>query len=132
MFGAISDPAVDSLRAATGLGYTAVRAERVDGGFCINGHKIFGTNSPVGDLFGSTAFYHDPVEGDLNLLFIIPKDTPGLVCQNDWDTLGMRSSSSHSWVFENMFVEDEAVIRRKAWEWDGISVASGPGTGKPL
>ena len=40
------------------------------------------------------------------------------MCQNDWDTLGMRASSSHSWVFENLFVEDAAVTRRKAWEWD--------------
>jgi alkylation response protein AidB-like acyl-CoA dehydrogenase len=118
VFGAISDPAADSLRCATGLGYTAVWAERVDGGFCMNGRKIFGTNSPVGDLFGSTACYHDPVDGELTLLFIIPKDTPGLVCQNDWDTLGMRASSSHSWVFQDLFVKDEAVIRRKAWEWD--------------
>ena len=118
MFGAVSDPAVDSLKGATGFGYTTVQATRVDGGFCINGRKIFGTNSPVGDLFGSTAIYHDPVEGDVNLLFIIPKDTPGLVCQHDWDTLGMRASASHSWVFQDLFVADEAVIRRKPWEWD--------------
>jgi alkylation response protein AidB-like acyl-CoA dehydrogenase len=98
VFGAVTDPAADSLKCATGFGYTTVRAERVDGGFCINGRKAFGTNSPVGDLFGSTAIYHDPVEGDINLLFIIPKDTPGLVCQNDWDTLGMRASGSHSCV----------------------------------
>ena len=92
MFGAVTDPAADSLRCATGFSYTTVRAERVDGGFCINGRKAFGTNSPIGDLFTSTAIYNDPVEGDVNLLFIIPKDTPGLLCQNDWDTLGMRAS----------------------------------------
>ena len=95
-----------------------MKAERVDGGFCINGRKAFGTNSPGGDLFGSTAIYHDPVEGDVNLLFIIPKDTPGLVCQHDWDTLGMRASGSHSWVFQDLFVEDAAITRRKPWEWD--------------
>ena len=109
---------MDSLKGATGFGYTTVQATRVDGGFCLNGRKAFGTNSPVGNLFGSTAIYHDPVEGDVNLLFIIPKDTPGLVCQHDWDTLGMRASASHSWVFQDLFVADEAVIRRKPWEWD--------------
>ena len=118
VFGAVTDPAMDSLKGATGFGYTTVKAERVDGGFCINGRKAFGTNSPVGDLFGSTAIYHDPVEGDVNLLFIIPKDTPGLVCQHDWDTLGMRASASHSWVFQDLFVEDAAITRRKPWEWD--------------
>lgn len=118
VFGAVTDPAMDSLKGATGFGYTTVRAERVDGGFRINGRKAFGTNSPGADLFGSTAIYHDPVEGDVNLLFIIPKDTPGLVCQHDWDTLGMRASASHSWVFQDLFVEDAAIIRRKPWEWD--------------
>jgi alkylation response protein AidB-like acyl-CoA dehydrogenase len=118
IFGAVTDPAVDSFKGATGFGYTTVKAERVEGGFCINGRKAFGTNSPVADLFGSTAIYHDPVEGDVNLMFVIPKDTPGLVCQHDWDTMGMRASCSHSWVFQDLFVADEAVIRRKPWEWD--------------
>lgn len=30
----------------------------------------------------------------------------------------MRASSSHSWVFEDLFVEDAAIIRRKPWVWD--------------
>ena len=117
-FGAVTDPAMDSLKGSTGFGYTTVKAQRVDGGFCLNGRKAFGTNSPRGDLFGSTAVYRDPVEGDVNLLFIIPKGTPGLVCQHDWDTLGMRASASHRWVFQDLFVEDAAIIRRKPWEWD--------------
>jgi alkylation response protein AidB-like acyl-CoA dehydrogenase len=118
VFGAITDPAVDSFKGATGLGYTTVKATKVPGGFRINGRKAFGTNSPVGDLFGTTAIYDDPTEGEVNCLFIIPKDTPGLRCQHDWDTLGMRASASHSWVLDNVFVDDEAIIRRKPWEWD--------------
>jgi alkylation response protein AidB-like acyl-CoA dehydrogenase len=51
-------------------------------------------------------------------MFVIPRDTSGLVCQHDWDTLGMRASQSHSWVFEDVFVEDEAVTRRVPWVWD--------------
>ena len=117
-FGAVTDPAVDSFKGVSGQGYTTVTAERVDGGFRINGRKAFGTNSPVGDLIASTAIYNDPVEGEVGLLFIIPKDTPGMVCQNDWDTMGMRASQSHSWVLDNVFVAEEAVIRHKPWEWD--------------
>ncbi len=118
VFGAVTDPAVDSLKGITGLGYTTVKAERVDGGFRINGRKGFGTNSPIGDRIASTAIYNDPDEGEVGLIFIIPPDTPGLVCQNDWDTMGMRASSSHSWVLDNVFVEEEAIIRHKPWEWD--------------
>ena len=118
MFGANTDPAVDSLAGVTGLAYTIVKATRVEGGFRINGRKAFGTNSPVGELFACSAIYDDPDEGEVSLVFIVPKDTPGMVCQNDWDTMGMRASSSHSWVLENVFVADEAVTRRKPWEWD--------------
>jgi alkylation response protein AidB-like acyl-CoA dehydrogenase len=116
--GSFTDPAVDSLKAITGLGYTTVRAEKVKGGFRIKGRHAFGTNSPVGDLFASTAIYNDPVEGEVGLMFFIPKNTPSLICQNDWDTMGMRSSSSHSWVLDNVFVPEESVLRHKAWEWD--------------
>lgn len=118
VFAAITDPAVDSFKGATGLGYTTVKATKVSGGFRINGRKGFGTNSPVGDLFASTAIYDDPNAGEVSCMFVIPRDTPGLLCQNDWDTLGMRASCSHSWVFDNVFVEDAAVTRRTPWEWD--------------
>lgn len=117
-FGSNTDPNVDSLLGGTGMGYTTVKAQRTDGGFIISGRKAFGTNSPIGDLFGSSAIYEDPTEGEVSLLFMIPKDTPGLICQNDWDTMGMRSSCSHSWVFDHVFVPEDVVIRRKPWEWD--------------
>jgi len=118
VFAAITDPAVDSFQGATGLGYTTVKATKVPGGFRINGRKAFGTNSPVGDLLASTAIYDDPTAGEVSCMFVIPRDTSGLVCQHDWDTLGMRASQSHSWVFEDVFVEDEAVTRRVPWVWD--------------
>lgn len=118
VFAAITDPAVDSFQGATGLGYTTVKATKVPGGFRVNGRKAFGTNSPVGDLFASTAIYDDPTAGEVSCMFVIPRDTPGLICQNDWDTLGMRASQSHSWVFEDVFVEEEAVTRRTPWVWD--------------
>jgi len=116
--GAFTDPAVDSLKAITGLGYTIVKAERASGGFRINGRKAFGTNSPAANLCASSAIYNDPNEGEVGLMFFFPKDTPGHKILNDWNTMGMRSSSSHSWTFDNMFVPDESVIRHKPWEWD--------------
>ncbi|MEK7806341.1 MAG: acyl-CoA dehydrogenase family protein [Chloroflexota bacterium] len=119
--GCFTDPAVDSLKGITGLGYTTVKAERTDGGFRINGRHAFGTNSPAGNLFASTAVYNDPVEGDVGLIFFIPINTPGLECQNDWNTMGMRSSSSHSWVLNNLFIAENEVFRHKVWEWDDFA-----------
>ena len=118
VFGAITDPQVDSMKGITGLGYTTVKAEKTDGGFLVNGRKAFGTNSPGGDLFASTAMYNDPEEGETGLIFILPIDHKGLVCLNDWDTMGMRASQSHSWRLEDVFVEEDHVFKHKPWEWD--------------
>ena len=118
VFGAITDPQVDSYKGITGMGYTTVKAEKVDGGFRINGRKGFGTNSPIGDLFGCSAVYNDPDDGEIGLIFVLPSDTAGLVCLNDWDTMGMRASQSHSWRLENVFVEEDHVFKHNLWEWD--------------
>lgn len=118
VFGAITDSQVDSYKGITGMGYTTVKAEKVDGGFRVNGRKGFGTNSPIGDLFGCTAVYDDPDDGEIGLIFVLPSDTEGLVCLNDWDTMGMRASQSHSWRLENVFVEEDHVFKHNLWEWD--------------
>lgn len=118
VFGAITDPQVDSYKGITGMGYTTVKAEKVDGGFRVNGRKGFGTNSPIGDLFGCSAVYDDPADGEIGLIFVLPSDTAGLVCLNDWDTMGMRASQSHSWRLENVFVEEDHVFKHNLWEWD--------------
>ena len=118
VFGAITDPQVDSYKGITGMGYTTVKAEKVDGGFRVNGRKGFGTNSPIGDLFGCSAVYDDPDDGEIGLIFVLPSDTAGLVCLNDWDTMGMRASQSHSWRLENVFVEEDHVFKHNLWEWD--------------
>ena len=118
VFGAITDPQVDSFKGITGMGYTTVKAEKEGSGFRINGRKGFGTNSPIGDLLASSAVYNDPDEGEIGLIFILPIDTEGLVCLNDWDTMGMRASQSHSWRLENVFVEEDHVFKHNLWEWD--------------
>ena len=118
VFGAITDPQVDSMKGITGMGYTTVKAVKEGEGFRINGRKAFGTNSPGGDLFASSAIYEDPEEGEVGLIFILPIDHEGLVCLNDWDTMGMRASQSHSWRLENVFVEEDHVFKHKPWEWD--------------
>ena len=120
-FGPSSETGLDTLFSLGSWNYSITKAERVDGGFRINGHKFFGTGGPAADLMNSTAMYHNEAEGDVLLFFTIPKDTPGLVCQNDWDTLGMRATSSHSWVCENVFVPDNKVTRSKPLVWDRMA-----------
>jgi alkylation response protein AidB-like acyl-CoA dehydrogenase len=115
--GAFTDSAVDTYKGFSGMSYTTVKAEKTDGGFRVNGRHSFGTSSPALDFFSSTAVYDDPDEGEVALLFMVPMDTPGLVLQNDWNTMGMRHTGSHSMVFDNAFVPDEVAFRHPTWEW---------------
>lgn len=121
----MAGPASDS-KMHTGVGFAAVndttrRADRVDGGYLVNGRTGFGTMTAAADYLFSTAHYDDPKKGPQSLLFFIPAKTPGINIQKNWDTLGIRASSSNDIIWENVFVPNEAVIVRPARTWDAIS-----------
>ena len=82
-------------------------AERVEGGGRLNGHKIFGSLSPVWTCGGFHAMdASDPVAPVIVNGFVT-KDSPGLQIIETWDTLGMRSTQSHVTVLDGVFVPDE-------------------------
>jgi alkylation response protein AidB-like acyl-CoA dehydrogenase len=85
-------------------------AERSDGGFRINGRKIFCTNSEVATHFSFTARYEDPETGPRVMLFRTPKEAEGIQFVRTWDTLGMRGTQSNDLQFENLFVPDESLV----------------------
>jgi alkylation response protein AidB-like acyl-CoA dehydrogenase len=116
--GGLSDPKVNSGVGFGGLNDTSRRAEKVAGGYLINGVAKFGTLSACADLLFETAHYDDPVKGPLVLGFYLPPNTPGIKIQKNWDTLSIRASSSNDIVWENVFVPDEGVRSRPARSWD--------------
>src|SRR5262249_19548612 len=70
-------------------------ARRVEGGFLINGRKIFGTQSIRLDYFFAEATWGDaPERPTIITFFVEPKKTAGLVFKDDWHTMGMRSTAS--------------------------------------
>lgn len=88
-------------------------AERVDGGFRVNARKPFGSGSPNGDVLATSAPYDDPKEGWQVLHFAIPFTAPGVSLADDWRTLGMRATGSHTIVLDNVFVPDDAIALRR-------------------
>jgi len=92
--------------------------DRVEGGFRVSAWKVFASGSPVADMLITSAQYDDPDEGDLVLHFPVPFSADGVTILNDWDTLGMRATGSHTVVFDNVFVPDSAIgLRRQRNEW---------------
>lgn len=86
-------------------------AERVDGGWKVNGHKIFGSLSPVWDLAGFHAMDTSDPEDPKVVHGFLRRDTEGLEIIDTWDTLGMRATQSHDTVLADAVVDDDMVIR---------------------
>jgi alkylation response protein AidB-like acyl-CoA dehydrogenase len=84
-------------------------AERVDGGWEISGHKIFGSLSPVWDYGGLHAMDSSDPEHPQIVHAFLPRDARGFQIMETWDTLGMRATQSQDTILEKAFVPDDLV-----------------------
>jgi alkylation response protein AidB-like acyl-CoA dehydrogenase len=116
--GGVSDSKINSMLGFGGILNTSRRAEKVAGGFLINGTGRFSTMCAAADFLFETARYEDPVSGPVILNFYLPAETPGIKIQSNWDTMSIRASSSHDVVWENVFLPDEAASQRPVGLWD--------------
>ncbi|XP_078178761.1 isovaleryl-CoA-dehydrogenase [Carex rostrata] len=86
------------------------KADKVDGGYIINGNKMWCTNGPSAQtliVYAKT----DPSAGAKGITaFIIEKGMPGFSTAQKLDKLGMRGSDTCELVFENCFVPGENVL----------------------
>jgi alkylation response protein AidB-like acyl-CoA dehydrogenase len=84
-------------------------ADRVDGGWEISGHKIFGSLSPVWTFGGFHAMDTSDPEHPMIVHGFLPRDSSGYQIIDTWDTLGMRATQSQDTVLDRAFVPDEFV-----------------------
>lgn len=97
------------------------RAERVPGGYRVSALKRFCSGAPAGSLLVTSAPHDDEARGPEVLHFAVPLAAEGVVVKNDWDTLGMRATGSHSIELKEVFVPEEAIVlRRPRGEWHGV------------
>jgi len=91
------------------LFYSSARAEQVEGGWNITGHKIFGTLTPVWTFLGLHAMdTTDPANPRVVHAFM-PRDTERYRIEETWDVLGMRATQSQDTILEGAFVPDHYV-----------------------
>jgi alkylation response protein AidB-like acyl-CoA dehydrogenase len=98
--------------AGTRISHPLTEATPADGGYRINGHKIFGTNSEIADVFGVFLRVPDGDGGYLSGFAVVFRGADGLDIKDNWDSLGMRGSKSHDIVFRDCFVPKEML-----WTW---------------
>ena len=99
---AMSEP--DSGSDAYGL---RTRAERVDGGYVLNGTKMFVTNAPVADVALVFATI-DPARRLAGITaFLVEASTPGYNVSRSLDKMGLRTSPMGEIVLQDCFVPEE-------------------------
>jgi len=113
--------------AAAGKSAFATTALKTEGGWIINGKKIFASLSGHANYYGAlcTELEHaDSEHQQKNTLYIaIPADAKGVSVEGEWDPMGMRGTVSRTLIFDNVFVEQQeqlmppGVYRQAASRW---------------
>jgi alkylation response protein AidB-like acyl-CoA dehydrogenase len=86
-------------------------AERVEGGYRLNGRKQFGSNGPAWSWLGAHAIDPDAPGGPQIVHAFVDRNSPGVTVVETWDTLGMRPTQSHDTILDGVFVPDDRIGR---------------------
>lgn len=107
------------------------RAERTDGGYTLNGSKMFVTNGPVSDMAVVFATL-DPARGRRGVTaFLVDGDTPGFSVSGNIGKMGLRTSPMGELVLQDCFVPEEnrlgpegagAEVFNSSMEWERSSI----------
>ncbi|HKX37958.1 MAG TPA: acyl-CoA dehydrogenase family protein [Burkholderiales bacterium] len=104
-----AQPFSEGSAAAAGRAPFGTTAARADGGWVVNGKKIFASLSGAAHYYGVLCTEAKAELSMRDTLYIgVPGDAPGLTITGDWDPLGMRGTVSRTLVFKDVFVPDEA------------------------
>jgi alkylation response protein AidB-like acyl-CoA dehydrogenase len=104
-----AQPFSEGSAAAAGKAPFGTLAAKVDGGWRINGRKIFASLSGAAHYYGVLCTEDKPGSSMRDTLYIaVPADAPGFSITGDWDPLGMRGTVSRTLVFKDVFVPDDA------------------------
>jgi alkylation response protein AidB-like acyl-CoA dehydrogenase len=107
-----SQPFSEGGAAAAGTVAFGTTARRVDGGFVVNGKKIFASLAGHADQYGILCTdITDGTASRRNTLYLgVPASAPGVTVQGEWDPLGMRGTVSRNLIFQDVFVPEDAML----------------------
>ncbi len=90
-------------------------ATKVDGGYRINGRKLFVSQAPVGVVLSTMFAFDDPEPGQRVLNLAVPFASEGVAIDETWDALGMRGTAGHDVTFDDVFVPDGRVLANRPY-----------------
>lgn len=127
--------AMSEAGAGTDVVSMTTNAKETEGGFILNGTKMWITNGPDADtlvVYAKT----DPKAGSKGIsAFIVEKGMKGFSCSRKLDKLGMRGSNTGELVFENVFIPRENLLGKlnsgvyilmSGLDYERLVLAAGP------
>ena len=128
-----AQPFSEGSAAAAGKAPFGTTAAKVDGGWKINGRKIFASLSGSADYYGVLCTEDKPGASMRDTLYMaVPGKAPGLTITGEWDPLGMRGTVSRTLVFKDVLVPDDAqmmprgVYHQAAGRWPHMFTTLSP------
>ena len=92
------------------LAGTRTTAVQKDGGWVLNGRKMWITNGPICDFCTVLAQTNPGSRMEGLSFFLVEKGTPGFSTGQDLNKLGSRGSITGELIFDNVFVPDENLL----------------------
>lgn len=130
----VSEPSSSSLLAQS---YTpSLVAEKVPGGYILNGKKVYTTMVESSDFVYLYVHPKENPDPKASISLLVPIDRgrlEGVTIHDVWDTLGMRATRSNVVEYNNVFVPDEwhlfdsddflgdFIIRGGTWSFGGFT-----------
>tara|TARA_B110000211_G_scaffold103545_1_gene120474 strand:+ start:3538 stop:4788 length:1251 start_codon:yes stop_codon:yes gene_type:complete len=109
-----SQPFSEGGAAAAGAKAFATVAHKVDGGWRVNGKKIFASLAGHANYYGVLCTETSDETTELsrrNTIYLaIPATSEGVTVEGEWDPVGMRGTVSRTLIFEDVFVPDNATL----------------------
>lgn len=130
-----AQPFSEGSAAAAGRAPFGTTARKVEGGWRVNGRKIFASLSGAADYYGvlCTEDKGDEKPDPRDTLYIaVPATSEGFAISGDWDPLGMRGTVSRNLTFKDVFVADDeqlmprGVYHKGAQTWPAMFFTLSP------
>ncbi|MEM7537558.1 MAG: acyl-CoA dehydrogenase family protein [Chloroflexota bacterium] len=99
--------------AAAGTVVFSTQATPVEGGWRVNGKKIFASLSGHADYYGilCTEMFEGQEPSQRNTLYVaVPADVDGVKVVGEWDPMGMRGTVSRTLIFNDVFIPEDALL----------------------
>ncbi|QBY53958.1 MULTISPECIES: acyl-CoA dehydrogenase family protein [Cupriavidus] len=130
-----AQPFSEGSAAAAGKAPFGTTARKVEGGWVLNGRKIFASLSGAADYYGilCTEDRGDQHPDMRDTLYIaVPGKADGLTVTGEWDPMGMRGTVSRTLLLKDVFVPDQeqlmprGVYYRAAQTWPAMFFTLSP------